>query len=61
MNKKKLIMCMMTVLFIMPLAGCIFKEEDSLIVGSRNNTESIILSQYYGAINRRETRYKRDI
>lgn len=50
MNKKKLIMCMMAVLFIMPLAGCIFKTEDSLIVGSRNNTESIILSQIMGKL-----------
>ncbi len=50
MNKKKLIMCMVAVLCVMPLAGCIFKSENSLIVGSRNDTESIILSQIMGQL-----------
>ena len=55
MNKKKLIICIAAVLFIMPLAGCIFKTEDSLIVGSRNNTESIILSQIMGQLIEEKT------
>ena len=37
------------------LAGCIFIEEDSLIVGSRNNTESIILSNVMGQLIEAET------
>lgn len=32
------------------LSGCIFIEKDSLILGSRNNTESIILSHVMGQL-----------
>lgn len=50
MNKNKLIAFIMIVLFVMPLAGCILKSEDSIVIGSRNNTESIILSQVMGTL-----------
>lgn len=48
--KKKLIALMMTVLVSSMLSGCIFIEKDTLILGSRNNTESIILSHVMGQL-----------
>jgi len=45
----------MTMILMIPLAGCIFIEEDSLILGSRNNTESIILSHVIGQLIEEET------
>ena len=48
--KKKLIALMMTILVSSMLSGCIFIEKDSLILGSRNNTESIILSHVMGQL-----------
>src|SRR5690625_7273795 len=55
MKRNKLIILMMTVILLIPLAGCIFIEEDSLILGSRNNTESIILSHVIGQLIEEET------
>ena len=46
--KNKLILVMLTVLLTTMLSGCIFIEKDSLRLGSRNNTESIILSHVMG-------------
>lgn len=40
------------------LSGCIFIEEDSLILGSRNNTESIILSHVMGQLIENKTDIK---
>ena len=48
--KKKLIALMMTILVASMLSGCIFIEKDTLILGSRNNTESIILSHVMGQL-----------
>ncbi len=48
--KKKLIALMMTILVSSMLSGCIFIEKDTLILGSRNNTESIILSHVMGQL-----------
>ncbi|MFD1927416.1 glycine betaine ABC transporter substrate-binding protein [Sporosarcina siberiensis] len=48
--KKKLILLFLTVLMASALSGCIFIEKDSLRLGSRNNTESIILSHIMGQL-----------
>ena len=37
------------------LSGCIFIEKDSLTLGSRNNTESIILSHVMGQLIENKT------
>ena len=50
MTKKTLIKCLSLLLLVTTLTGCIFKEEDALIIGSRNNTESIILSNLMGQL-----------
>lgn len=50
MMKKIALKFLLLLLVTAPLAGCIFIEEDSLIVGSRNNTESIILSNIMGQL-----------
>lgn len=50
MNKNKLIAFVMIVILVVPLTGCILKSEDSIVIGSRNNTESIILSQVMGTL-----------
>src|SRR5690625_1623456 len=55
MKRNKVIILMMTMILMIPLAGCIFIEEDSLILGSRNNTESIILSHVIGQLIEEET------
>ena len=44
---KQLIVLFSLTLF---LSGCIFSSEDALMVGSRNNTESIILSNIMGQL-----------
>lgn len=49
MNNRQ-ILFIMIVLLVIPLSGCILKSEDSVILGSRNNTESIILSQIMGTL-----------
>lgn len=41
---------MLLILVISTLSGCIFIEKDSLRLGSRNNTESIILSHVMGQL-----------
>lgn len=48
--KNKLIFGILTVLLASILSGCIFIEKDSLRLGSRNNTESIILSHVMGQL-----------
>ncbi|RQW74082.1 glycine/betaine ABC transporter substrate-binding protein [Lysinibacillus composti] len=48
--RKKLPLVMLMFLIISTLSGCIFIEKDSLRLGSRNNTESIILSNIMGQL-----------
>lgn len=58
MKKKHLIAMTLAVLFILPLTGCILIEEDSVMLGSRNNTESIILSHVMGQLIEERTDVK---
>jgi osmoprotectant transport system substrate-binding protein len=53
--KKKLILAALTALLVSTLSGCIFIEKDSLRLGSRNNTESIILSHVMGQLIENKT------
>jgi osmoprotectant transport system substrate-binding protein len=53
--KKKLILAALTALLVSMLSGCIFIEKDSLRLGSRNNTESIILSHIMGQLIENKT------
>jgi len=53
--KKKLTLFFLTVLLTSTLSGCIFIEKDSLRLGSRNNTESIILSHIMGQLIENKT------
>ncbi|WP_277587031.1 glycine betaine ABC transporter substrate-binding protein [Psychrobacillus antarcticus] len=55
MTKKMFIKCLTLLLLVTTLSGCIFKEEDALIIGSRNNTESIILSNLMGQLIEEKT------
>jgi len=48
--KNKFILLLSTIILASSLAGCIFIEKDSLRLGSRNNTESIILSNIMGKL-----------
>lgn len=48
--KKRLIPLLLLMLLVSTLSGCIFIEKDSLRLGSRNNTESIILSHVMGQL-----------
>ncbi|ARF16699.1 glycine betaine ABC transporter substrate-binding protein [Sporosarcina ureae] len=48
--KNKLTLLLVTTLLASLLSGCIFNEKDSLRIGSRNNTESIILSNIMGQL-----------
>ncbi|PID14600.1 glycine/betaine ABC transporter substrate-binding protein [Sporosarcina sp. P34] len=50
MVKNKLTLLLVTTLLASLLSGCIFNEKDSLRLGSRNNTESIILSNIMGQL-----------
>ncbi|WP_233202870.1 glycine betaine ABC transporter substrate-binding protein [Sporosarcina sp. P1] len=50
MLKNKLTLLLVTILLASLLSGCIFNEKDSLRLGSRNNTESIILSHIMGQL-----------
>lgn len=50
MTKRVVLKFLLLLMITAPLAGCIFIKEDSLIVGSRNNTESIILSNIMGQL-----------
>ncbi len=53
--KNKFIVCILTLLVASMLSGCIFIEKDSLTLGSRNNTESIILSHIMGQLIENKT------
>lgn len=53
--KNKFIVLILTVLVASMLSGCIFIEKDSLTLGSRNNTESIILSHVMGQLIENQT------
>lgn len=55
MTKETFIKCLALLLLVTTLSGCIFKEEDALIIGSRNNTESIILSNLMGQLIEEKT------
>lgn len=55
MTRKTFIKCLALLLLVTTLSGCIFKEEDALIIGSRNNTESIILSNLMGQLIEEKT------
>lgn len=55
MTKNTFIKCLALLLLVTTLTGCIFKEEDALIIGSRNNTESIILSNLMGQLIEEKT------
>ncbi|MCM3744348.1 glycine/betaine ABC transporter substrate-binding protein [Sporosarcina luteola] len=57
MRKKFVSLLLMAVVASM-LTGCIFIEEDSLTLGSRNNTESIILSHIMGQLIENKTDIK---
>ncbi|PIC69240.1 glycine/betaine ABC transporter substrate-binding protein [Sporosarcina sp. P16b] len=48
--KNKLTLLLITTLVASIMSGCIFNEKDSLRLGSRNNTESIILSNIMGQL-----------
>ena len=48
--KNKFVLVMFAFLITSMLSGCIFIEKDSLRLGSRNNTESIILSHIMGQL-----------
>lgn len=48
--KNKLVLGILTIFLASILSGCIFIEKDSLRLGSRNNTESIILSHVMGQL-----------
>ncbi|HSO56601.1 MAG TPA: glycine betaine ABC transporter substrate-binding protein [Paenisporosarcina sp.] len=50
MSRIKLMFLFMTIITVIPLAGCILTSDDSVSVGSRNNTESIILSNIMGQL-----------
>ncbi|WP_432363389.1 glycine betaine ABC transporter substrate-binding protein [Sporosarcina sp. UB5] len=56
--RKKFIALLLAVVVASMLAGCIFIEEDSLTLGSRNNTESIILSHVMGQLIENKTDIK---
>lgn len=53
--RKKLITFVIIGIVVNMLAGCIFIEKDSLRLGSRNNTESIILSHVMGQLIENKT------
>lgn len=55
MKKRTIIKCFLLIFVVTSLTGCIFKTEDSLIIGSRNNTESIILSNIMGQLIEEKT------
>lgn len=53
--KKRIPLLLMTIMLLSTLSGCIFIEKDSLRLGSRNNTESIILSHVMGQLIENKT------
>ncbi|HEX5563692.1 MAG TPA: glycine betaine ABC transporter substrate-binding protein [Sporosarcina sp.] len=56
--RKKFIGFLLIAVVASMLSGCIFIEKDSLILGSRNNTESIILSHVMGQLIENKTDIK---
>ena len=50
MKQIKLLFLSFVFLAALPLSGCILTSDDSLSIGSRNNTESIILSSIMGQL-----------
>lgn len=56
--RKKFTAFLVTIVVMTLLSGCIFIEEDSLTLGSRNNTESIILSHVMGQLIENKTDIK---
>lgn len=48
--RNKFLLAILVLLITSMLSGCIFIEKDSLRLGSRNNTESIILSNIMGEL-----------
>ncbi|WP_252501779.1 glycine betaine ABC transporter substrate-binding protein [Sporosarcina sp. Marseille-Q4943] len=56
--RKKFISLLLIAIVASMLSGCIFIEEDSLTLGSRNNTESIILSHVMGQLIENKTDIK---
>lgn len=56
--KKKLFSLLLLSVIASMLTGCIFIEKDSLTLGSRNNTESIILSHVMGQLIENKTDIK---
>lgn len=56
--RKKFTAFLVTIVVMTLLSGCIFIEEDSLTLGSRNNTESIILSHVMGQLIENKTEIK---
>lgn len=55
---RKTTVMLATIVVTLLFSGCIFIEEDSIILGSRNNTESIILSQVMGHLIEEQTDLK---
>lgn len=55
---KRLIILMLTAIILFPTAGCILNSDDSITLGSRNNTESIILAQIMGNLIENQTDLK---
>src|SRR4051794_23034336 len=53
--RKKLTSLLLIAIVSSMLSGCIFIEKDSLTLGSRNNTESIILSHVMGQLIENKT------
>lgn len=53
--KKRIPLFLVTAMLLSLLSGCIFIEKDSLRLGSRNNTESIILSHVMGQLIQNKT------
>lgn len=50
MDRKKIIVLLTLIITVIPLAGCILNDDNSITLGSRNNTESIILSSVMGQL-----------
>ncbi|WP_249872458.1 glycine betaine ABC transporter substrate-binding protein [Oceanobacillus saliphilus] len=55
MNKIKLLLMVIVFITVFPLAGCILTTDDAVTIGSRNNTESIILSNIMGQLIEEKT------
>lgn len=58
MKKIKLIVLSLVFIAALPLSGCILTSNDAVSIGSRNNTESIILSNIMGQLIEAKTDIK---